>query len=290
MSRSRSRSRSLSRVRSSPRRRDDRWRSRSPPRKSYGSPRRRYSQSPDRRSGHSLQRRISRSPRRNFRKSPLQRPSRSPRQRLSRSPLGRGRDPNGRLPSRSPERRPSRSPPRRRYDDRRKENGGGFRWKDKGKDHERFDKKDDGRLERGYRDQEKKRARSPTRDTAEQSAKNAGKPTEKPKKEKKAASTITAPVNEAMIIVNVNNRLGTKAAVPCLASDPISTFSLLSTASFCTTELCSFYFLELFKAQVAAIIGRQPHEIMLKRQGERPFKDQLTLQDYGVSNGVQLDL
>lgn len=46
----------------------------------------------------------------------------------------------------------------------------------------------------------------------------------------------------------------------------------------------------LFKAQVAAKIGRQPHEIMLKRQGERPFKDQLTLEDYGVSNGVQLDL
>jgi hypothetical protein len=29
---------------------------------------------------------------------------------------------------------------------------------------------------------------------------------------------------------------------------------------------------------------------MLKRQGERPFKDVLTLQDYGVSSGVQLDL
>ena len=48
--------------------------------------------------------------------------------------------------------------------------------------------------------------------------------------------------------------------------------------------------LELFKAQVAARIGRQPHEIMLKRQGERPFRDGLTLEDYGVSNGVQLDL
>lgn len=49
-------------------------------------------------------------------------------------------------------------------------------------------------------------------------------------------------------------------------------------------------FLELFKAYVAARIGREPHEILLKRQGERPFKDQLTLEDYGVSNGVQLDL
>lgn len=47
---------------------------------------------------------------------------------------------------------------------------------------------------------------------------------------------------------------------------------------------------ELFKVQVAAQIGRKPHEIMLKRQGERPFKDVLTLEDYGVSNGVQLDL
>ena len=46
----------------------------------------------------------------------------------------------------------------------------------------------------------------------------------------------------------------------------------------------------MFKAQVAARIGRQPHEIMLKRQGERPVKDQLSLEDYGVSNGVQLDL
>ena len=56
------------------------------------------------------------------------------------------------------------------------------------------------------------------------------------------------------------------------------------------SELMHFNSAELFKAQVAARIGRQPHEIMLKRQGERPFKDNLTLEDYGVSNGVQLDL
>jgi hypothetical protein len=77
-----------------------------------------------------------------------------------------------------------------------------------------------------------------------------------------------AAAGEPMIIVHVNDRLGTKAAIPCLASDPI----------------------KLFKAQVAARIGREPHEILLKRQGERPFKDQLTLEDYGISNGVQLDL
>ncbi|KAK4697226.1 hypothetical protein P7C71_g818, partial [Lecanoromycetidae sp. Uapishka_2] len=92
---------------------------------------------------------------------------------------------------------------------------------------------------------------------------------EKPKKEKKDKKPpIAAPTGEPMIIVNVNDRLGTKASIPCLASDPI----------------------RLFKAQVAARIGRKPHEIMLKRQGERPFKDQLSLEDYGVSNGVQLDL
>lgn len=71
-----------------------------------------------------------------------------------------------------------------------------------------------------------------------------------------------------MIIVNINDRLGTKAAIPCLASDPV----------------------KMFKVMVAARIGRQPHEILIKRQGERPFKDILTLADYGVSNGVQLDL
>lgn len=88
-----------------------------------------------------------------------------------------------------------------------------------------------------------------------------------PKKEKKKKPKSTTP-SEPMILVTVNDRLGTKAQIPCLPSDNV----------------------KAFKALVAAHIGRQPHEIMLKRQGERPFKDQLTLQDYGVSNGVQLDL
>lgn len=71
-----------------------------------------------------------------------------------------------------------------------------------------------------------------------------------------------------MIIVHVNDRLGTKAAIPCFGSDPVGAF----------------------KVMVASRIGREPHEILLKRQGERPFKDHITLADYGVSNGVQLDL
>lgn len=100
-----------------------------------------------------------------------------------------------------------------------------------------------------------------------------------PKKEKKekassssAAAAPAAPAvaadGEEMIIVHVNDRLGTKAAIPCFASDNVGAF----------------------KVMVAARIGREPHEILLKRQGERPFKDHITLGDYGVSNGVQLDL
>ncbi|KAK4963289.1 hypothetical protein LTR10_000917 [Elasticomyces elasticus] len=83
-------------------------------------------------------------------------------------------------------------------------------------------------------------------------------------KKPKAPPAPTGPV----IVVNINDRLGTKAAIPCYASDSV----------------------KVFKAMVAAHIGRQPHEILIKRQGERPFKDQLSLEDYGVSNGVQLDL
>ncbi|MCJ1305095.1 hypothetical protein MMC08_007909 [Hypocenomyce scalaris] len=172
-------------------------------------------------------------------------------------------------PPRREERRRSRSrsPRRRREDDRPKPRSGGFKWKEKRRDEDRRDGEDEKRLERGYRERDRPRARSPDR---QKPAEEATEPqsTEKPKKEKKEKKAVPAPTGEPMIIVHVNDRLGTKAAIPCLASDPI----------------------KLFKAQVAARIGREPHEIMLKRQGERPFKDQLTLEDYGVSNGVQLDL
>lgn len=53
------------------------------------------------------------------------------------------------------------------------------------------------------------------------------KTAEKPKKEKKEKrekEKKLAPMTEPMIIVHVNDRLGTKAAIPCLASDPISEF------------------------------------------------------------------
>ena len=112
---------------------------------------------------------------------------------------------------------------------------------------------------------------------------------EKPKKEKrdKKKKTAVASTGEQTIVVSVNDRLGTKTQVQCLPSDPISMLFLLPES--CSANVAELD-LGMFKKIVAMNIGRQPHEIMLKRQGERPFKDQLTLEDYGVSNGVQLDL
>lgn len=116
------------------------------------------------------------------------------------------------------ERTRSRSPRRRRDDDRSKRGGGGFRWKEKRRNEDGRDGEGERRLERGYRDRD--RPRSPVRDIVP-----VVPPVEKPKKEKKEkkAAPLAAPTGEPMIIVNVNDRLGTKAAIPCLASDPIST-------------------------------------------------------------------
>ncbi|KAL0940338.1 ubiquitin-like protein [Colletotrichum truncatum] len=187
------------------------------------------------------------------------------------------------------ERSRSRSPRRDRDRDRERDRDrprkqGGFRWKDKSRRDDRDDRDERRGLERGYRN----RSRSPRRDrdrdrdndryrprdrdsgprdsrSGPSSSKDAPKPS---KKEKPAPAPAPAAGGEEMIIVHVNDRLGTKAAIPCLASDPV----------------------KMFKILVAARVGREPHEILLKRQGERPFKDHLTLEDYGVSNGVQLDL
>ncbi|KAF9893155.1 hypothetical protein FE257_012567 [Aspergillus nanangensis] len=200
------------------------------------------------------------------------------------------------------ERSRSRSPGRRREGDRDrpKKAGGGFRWKEKRRDDNDRPDADDRQLNRGYRD----RARSPRRDRgsdryreedrprrhteregrdandddnrprdgdreprrSEQEEKEERRKRKEEKRERKKAAAVQAA--EPTMVVYVNDRLGTKAAIPCLASDPI----------------------KLFKAQVAAQIGREPHEILLKRQGERPFKDFLTLADYSVSHGAQLDL
>lgn len=101
-----------------------------------------------------------------------------------------------------------------------------------------------------------------TSTTSTTSAPITAKPPKHPSEPQQPAAT------GEMILVTVNDRLGTKAQIPCLASDTIGDF----------------------KKIVAMKIGRKPHEIMVKRQGERPFKDMLTLEDYGVGSGVQLDL
>lgn len=218
------------------------------------------------------------------------------------------------------ERQRSRSPPRGDDSRPKKQKSGGFKWKDKRPAADaQADRanNDDKSLKRGYRDRsprrdnysqrereregdrDRNRDRSPRRNDRDNrdsyrpsredtrardqlldhvsSTKRDGpsRPSEKSDKEKrdkekreKSKKERLVADSEPMIIVNVNDRLGTKAAIPCLASDSV----------------------KAFKAIVAANIGRQPHEIMLKRQGERPFKDILTLADYGVSSGVQLDL
>ena len=127
-------------------------------------------------------------------------------------PNSRSRSP----PPRRERRQRSHSPRRRRDDDRPRREGGGFRWKEKRRDDDDRDAGDERRLERGYRDRIRERPKSPAPEIAE-------KPV-KPKKEKKekSESRAPAPTGEPMIIVNVNDRLGTKASIPCLASDPIS--------------------------------------------------------------------
>lgn len=127
----------------------------------------------------------------------------------------------------------------------------------------RRDDKDDRRRDTRYDNRSSHRRRDSSRER-ERDRKS------KPSSSKSSAPAAPAPAftGEAMIVVTVNDRLGTKTQVPCLPSDPI----------------------KVLKAMVAAKIGRPMHEIMLKRQGERPFLDQLTLADYSISNGVQIDL
>lgn len=166
---------------------------------------------------------------------------------------------------RDSENRRSRSPrkDREEHRDRPRRKDAGFKWKERRRDD---DERRDSGLNRGYKDHYRPRSRSPRREA--ESASKGSKEVEKRDKPKKETKVIAAGPAEQPIRVFVNDRLGTKKEIPCFPSDSVKDF----------------------KAIVAMMIGRRPHEILLKRQGERPFKDQLTLQDYGVSNNVQLDL
>ena len=87
----------------------------------------------------------------------------------------------------------------------------------------------------------------------------------KPNNIKKGSNTGKARPQVFRIIIN--NRLGTRAKILCSPSDTIGDF----------------------KKVAALYIGQRAGSIMLKRQGGKPMKDQLTLEDYEVSNGSSLD-
>ena len=71
-----------------------------------------------------------------------------------------------------------------------------------------------------------------------------------------------------MIVVYINNRLGRREAIPCFSTDTIGDF----------------------KKVAALYLGTKAEAIMLKRQGQRPPKDTLTLEDYEIGNRSSLDL
>lgn len=157
---------------------------------------------------------------------------------------------------------PSDDPYDRRHDDRRLERGyrdrdARERDRDRDRYREREDQRDGGRPhreQRGHRHEDREGPRS--RDEARRDegdrrrrggerrddnddndtrrdpfGENAtdGTPT-KAKKEKKTREPKIAPTAEPMIIVNVNDRLGTRAAIPCLASDSIRTYYTLPSS------------------------------------------------------------
>lgn len=173
----------------------------------------------------SLGRKRSRSSDRNYIQSPSSRSARSPiRRKISRSPRRRKSfSPERRQPSRSPERRESRSHAHPQDQNKPPRGGGGFKWKQRGQDDDRYERKEYRGLDRGYRGgQDRKRPQSPPLRDGGKEPKSEALLTERPKKEKKEKRATIAPVGEPMIIVNINDRLGTKASIPCLASDPIS--------------------------------------------------------------------
>ena len=87
-------------------------------------------------------------------------------------------------------------------------------------------------------------------------------------REKTAYPSVLATASTDFIRVFINNRLGTRTEILCSPTDTIGSF----------------------KKVAAVYMGTRPEAMLLKRQGERPLKDFLTLEDYGISNGSSLDL
>ncbi|KAH8159007.1 hypothetical protein CIB48_g9240 [Xylaria polymorpha] len=171
-----------------------------------------------------------------------------------RGPRDQGSDRRGRNDERFSDRRDRNRDSDERPDrdrPRPKKNLGGFKYKEKRRDDE--EDRDDNRRGgsyRGYRN----RSPSPRRRDRDR-----GEPSSSVKSKKKSSETDTS-------------KPPTRAPAAPVASGE------------------EMIIVHEFKIMVAARIGREPHEILLKRQGQRPFKDILTLADYEISNGVQLDL
>ena len=85
---------------------------------------------------------------------------------------------------------------------------------------------------------------------------------------KRASTSKPTPTSMRLIRVLINNRLGSRETIFCSSSDTIYDFKKLA----------------------AMKIGTKPEPIMLKRQGQRPLKNNLTLEDYEIGNGSWLDL
>lgn len=81
-------------------------------------------------------------------------------------------------------------------------------------------------------------------------------------------SSSRATTSVTVMRVFINNRLGTRTEIPCSPSDTVGDFKKLA----------------------AVYLGTRSQAMILKRQGERPFKDTLTLEDYEVHDGASLDL
>ena len=142
---------------------------------------------------------------------------------------------------------------------------GGFKWKEKplAAAAESGEAESEKRLERGYRAMERPRpARSPGRDDVRNKfgddyRERYSRPTrasdvankfgtgaddegegvkgeKRKKKEKKVKGP--KPTGEPLIVVNVNDRLGTKVSIPCLASDPISELCEIPCLVFLSTN------------------------------------------------------
>lgn len=148
----------------------------------------------------------------------------------------------------------SRSPRRRDDGDRdRPKKSGGFRWKEKRRDDDSGGGGgDERRLDRGYRgprsprrdrdaDRYGNRHRDDDRDRRRRDDRAAPREDREKKepKEKKEKKPAVPQSSEPMIVVHVNDRLGTKAAIPCLASDPISSFPPCSEV-LCPNMLTSY--------------------------------------------------